>query len=63
MQIKMDKCNQMIASFRDRLSKSEKETRRVTLENKKLSSEQFNVTKVFKECLEQLKVDKRRNEH
>ena len=43
IQIKIDKCNQMIASFRDRLSRQEKETKRVLLENKKLSSDQFNV--------------------
>ena len=63
VQIKMDKCNQMIASFRDRLSKAEKETRRVTLENKKLSSEHFAVQNVFKECMEQMKVDKRKLEY
>ena len=59
----MDKCNQMIATFRDRLSKQEKETKRILLENKKLSSEQFNVAKVFKDCLEQLKNDKRKYEN
>ena len=48
----MDKYNQMIATFRDRLTRQEKETKRILLENKKLSSEQFNVAKVFKDCLE-----------
>ena len=33
------------------------------MENKKYSMDQFNVAKVFKECLEQLKSDKRRQEH
>ena len=39
IQIKMDKCNQMIAAFRDRLAKAEKETKRALLENKKLSTD------------------------
>lgn len=38
----------MIASFRDRVAKSEKETKKILLENKKLSSEQFHVQKAFK---------------
>ena len=42
----------MIASFRDRLAKAEKENKRVLLENKHLSTDQFNVQKAFKECLE-----------
>ena len=39
IQIKLDKSNQMIASFRDRLAKQEKETRRLLLENKKMSQD------------------------
>ena len=60
IQIKIDRCNQMVANFRDRLSKQEKETRRVLLENKKLSSDQFAVQKAFKECVEQIAKDKKR---
>ena len=53
----------MISSFRQRLSKQEKETKRILLENKKLSTDQFNVQETFKECLEQLKLDKRKQRH
>ena len=52
IQIKLDKSNQMIASFRDRLAKQEKETRRLLLENKKMSQDQFSIGKVFKECMD-----------
>ena len=44
----------MIDSFRDRLAKAEKETKRVLLENKRLSSDQFAVQNAFKECLLQV---------
>ena len=43
LQIKMDKSNQMIASFRDRLARQEKEAKRVLLDYKKVSTDQFNV--------------------
>lgn len=33
----------MIASFRDRLARQEKETKRALLENKKISTDQFNI--------------------
>ena len=33
----------MIASFRDRLSKADKENQKILLENKRLSTDQFNV--------------------
>ena len=45
------------------MSKAEKENRRILMENKKYSSDQFNVAKVFKECLDQLKSDKRKQDH
>lgn len=44
----------MVASFRDRLAKAEKETKKALLENKRVSAEQFAVQKVFKECMEQV---------
>jgi len=42
----------MINTFRDRLAKQEKENQKILLENKRLSTDQFNVQKAFKECLE-----------
>ena len=60
IQIKIDRCNQMINNFRDRLAKQEKENQKILLENKRLSTDQFNVQKAFKECLEQIKNDARR---
>lgn len=48
IQIKIDRCNQMINNFRERLTKAEKETKRALLENKKLSTDQFAVQKAFK---------------
>ena len=51
----------MIANFRDRLAKSERETKRALLENKRLSTDQFVVQKAFKECIEQIAKDKKRD--
>ena len=61
IQIKIDRCNQMINNFRDRLSKQEKETKRALLENKKLSTDQNVVQKAFKECIELIAKDKKRD--
>ena len=61
IQIKIDRCNQMINNFRDRLSKQEKETKRALLENKKLSTDQNVVQKAFKEWIELIAKDKKRD--
>ena len=49
----------MVASFRERLARKEKEVQRILLENKRISTDKFQVQRVFKDCLDQLKADRK----
>ena len=59
IQIKIDRCNQMTDVLRERLIKSQAETKRALAAQHNFSSDKNRIQQIFEECLEQLRADKK----
>ena len=57
--MKLDKANTMIDGFRDRLAKSQKEHKKLLIENKRLTQDKYRIQTIFQECITQVRNDKK----
>ena len=57
--MKLDKANNMIDGFRDRLAKSQKEHKKLLIENKRLTQDKYRIQTIFQECITQVRNDKK----
>ena len=49
----------MIDGFRDRLAKSQKEHKKLLIENKRLTQDKYRIQTIFQECITQVRNDKK----